>query len=494
MKTTIQEQPDARKAQSKPLLRSHQEALITLLCYSDEYGRMILNLVEPDLFEGEYKVIALRALDYWRDHDRAPQHHIADLLADIIDDKDNRRRATYQQTLMFMDETAHHACFNGEFVLQIVNEFIRTQKMTQVIVASAEMIESKKERGIAQVEELWSEMLRDGRPAFARGTMLGDTDKLMRHLAAREQNEFLTGIDLLDENHVVPRRGSVMVILGLTGHGKSWSLVHIGRKALQQRKKVLYVTLELSECAVQQRFVQNLMAVPRWDTDKVVSRASFRTAHDGALASIISETVAADFTLECHDDKKRRELQQKIDALLARRYGSNLEIKEFPMGTLSIDDLRGYLTGCEALGFKPDMLVVDYVGRMQIDSDNYRISLGNVFCALHALAKEHNVAVVTAQQASREGSKAARVTTGHVAEDWSIIGTADFVLTLTRSDNEKKHKLAQLWVGKAREDARDGFGVVLAQNYPHGQFVAESAPLDPVAYAKILAELDAGAE
>jgi hypothetical protein len=53
---------------------------------------------------------------------------------------------------------------------------------------------------------------------------------------------------------------------------------------------------------------------------------------------------------------------------------------------------------------------------------------------------------------------------------------ADFVLVLNRSPAEQPHKLARLWVEKAREGEAH-FGVVLTQNYQHGQFVLNSARL-----------------
>src|SRR5262249_4124009 len=77
---------------------------------------------------------------------------------------------------------------------------------------------------------------------------------------------------------------------------------------------------------------------------------------------------------------------------------------------------------------------------------------------------------------NREGQTAKLVTRTHIAEDISIVGTSDFILTLSRTNKERLHGLARIWVDKARH-AVDNFGVVIGQNLHHGQFVRKEPAL-----------------
>jgi len=66
----------------------------------------------------------------------------------------------------------------------------------------------------------------------------------------------------------------------------------------------------------------------------------------------------------------------------------------------------------------------------------------------------------------------------HVAEDWSKIGTADTVLTFSRTARERERGLARVGVEAAR-GAEDGYSVLIAQNYHVGQFCLDSVRMTP---------------
>ena len=101
---------------------------------------------------------------------------------------------------------------------------------------------------------------------FDAGVALGDLDYWEAQRERHEYDEFVTGIAVLDRRQVVPARGTLNILLGVTSHGKSWWLINLGKHALMHRKKVLHVTLELSAAEVQNRYLQNFFAVAGFDT------------------------------------------------------------------------------------------------------------------------------------------------------------------------------------------------------------------------------------
>jgi hypothetical protein len=92
---------------------------------------------------------------------------------------------------------------------------------------------------------------------------------------------------------------------------------------------------------------------------------------------------------------------------------------------------------------------------------------------LRAICIERNIAGVTAHQLSKAGEQAAMATGTHLAEDWSIMGTCDAVMTYSCTDLEFEFGLGRMYVAKARSD-QDRFQIVLTQSYKIGAFCLDS--------------------
>jgi replicative DNA helicase len=161
--------------------------------------------------------------------------------------------------------------------------------------------------------------------------------------------------------------------------------------------------------------------------------------------------------------------------LLAKRY--ELVVLEYPPRSLTAGALEGALDRLEReRGFVPDMIAVDYGDLMRVDTNNFRISIGDAFLQLRRIATERDAAVVTATQSNRGGARATLVTESDVAEDFSKIATADWAITYSQSAAERALSLARLYVAAGR-DAEDKVTAVVAQSYARGQFCLDSAHL-----------------
>jgi replicative DNA helicase len=137
--------------------------------------------------------------------------------------------------------------------------------------------------------------------------------------------------------------------------------------------------------------------------------------------------------------------------------------------------LNAYLDSLEQVEkFKPDLLIVDYLMMMHLDMEHLRFSMGAVARSLRGLATVRNCAVITAAQANREAANRKWVRGTDVAEDWSLVGTADTFLTYSQTDAEHELHVARLLVEKAR-NGRDKWSVYIAQTYETGQFCIDSA-------------------
>ncbi len=447
-----------------------QENLLALLVYTEEAGKLAMNLVEAEHFSEAYRVIAERTLNYRRTYDRPPgREHIFDLMEDILGDKNNRQRGTMLRVLEGLYQLSEG--INTKYVLDSASIFIRKQAISQAILDSAKLINQRQEQSLEEIEAMWARLLRTDSVGFTAGMRLSSVDRLLSYFDTHYK-EFNTGIPQFDNVGIVPYRGSVFLFLAATGMGKSWWLVHLGKRALMLRKKVLHVTLEMSEEEVASRYLQSLFSIGKRHAGTMIT--TFERDSRDRLTGMSLEEVMPTFSFDSR--VLPDELRVHINAFGGRI--DNLLIKKFPTRSLTPDGLRRFLDTVERTdGFVPDLLLLDYLGIMKTDSKDHRISLGRTFEETRGVADERSLALGTAHQISRMGSKQRMASASDVAEDWSLIGTADRVVTMSATPMERRFKLARLFVDKARSD-NDKFGILISQNYRFGQFALDSHIMD----------------
>jgi hypothetical protein len=445
-----------------------QENIISLLAHSDKHGKIIAANVQPQLFEGEYRVIAERCVDYWKRHGEAPKFHMVDLVDDIISDKSNRKSITYKRILNSMLDLVEN--INVDYVLTQLTAFTRMQRFKDAILKSAEQLNSQQQVALVEVEKMWNELLRESVKQFDGGTKLTDFKMLLDYLES-QYAEFITGVKALDDANIVPSRGAVFLLLAAAKRGKSWFLINCGARAVQMRKRVLHISLEMHEPQCLQRYYQCLFTISKSDRH-VVNRVLNRD-DDGHLASLEEETIKLGYTL----------LGNSVDSNLRislRELGPRAEylrIKKFPTRSVTVDDIDAYIDNLEVTeGFIPDMIILDYPAILKIDGKNPRIAVGRMFEDFRGMCDRRNVAGVAVHQLSKAGAEAMTASSTNIAEDWSMVATADIIVVFSSTDAEKALGLGRLRVTNAR-DAEDNFGCLITQNYKSGQFCIDSIRL-----------------
>ena len=450
----------------KKLGKTLSENVLTLLCFNDECGKIIASQIPPELFEGDYRVIAERAVDYWRTYQKAPRDHTADLVADIMDDPNNKRAPTFRRVIAAMMDLA--TTINTVYVMDTLTTFIQMQKFKAAILSSAEKLNTVQEVAVPEIKKIWNDLLKIRENNFDPGMRLADYPRMLDHFEKRAV-EFKTGIPELDARGIIPARQEVILFLAPPKRGKSWWLINLTKQALLQRKKVALVSLELSEEMCLQRVIQSLWGVSKHDEPNPVLR--FDIDELNQLREFEEEDVRPEFTYDSAEI--RLELETRMEHFGAR-FQNNLIIKRFAPRSIDIAGIASYLDNLEMVtGFIPDMLVLDYIGRTKTDLKHHRLNLSTEFEEFRGLCVERNMAGVTAHQTHRDGARAVAVQSTHISEDFSFIMTADNVITFSATEMERRLGLARLRVTEARSEAGE-FGVLISQSYRTGQFVLDS--------------------
>jgi KaiC/GvpD/RAD55 family RecA-like ATPase len=465
--------------------RPIQESLLALLIFDEKHGSVVARSLSPEEFDGDYADIARRVGNYWSTYNKPPKMQVDDLFADIFTERTGRDQ-TYGDLFVSLMRL-HEEGLNAEFLLDTIARFTRFQSLKRVLISSAELARAKGEDSLEEIDTALDNYRRL-QIDRSSGEMLSllDFEPILKHLQERSV-EFNTGIKELDRNYIAPARGQLFLLLGTTGIGKSWGLIHLANRALIRRKRVLYITLEMDAAAVGARFYQALMAVSTRQSESLTTRFVF---DEGQFAGFEQEQIKSDFLL-FDEDTAHVELAVRV-----RNFEwmfKNLRIKRFAPGELTPELIEAVVdTEAASSGFIPDMIVVDYVGIMKVDPNNMRITLGHAGVGLRRIAVQRNIAMVTAQQASRVGiseQKAGReVDIEHTAEDITLINTSDTAVTMSQTKMEGELGLMRLLVAKMR-GGKGRFTTLVTQDYTRGQFVVESHPL-PSRYSKVLKEFN----
>jgi replicative DNA helicase len=462
--------------------RPIQESLLALLIYDDKHGGVVARTLSPDVFDGDYADIARRVANYWHTYNKAPKRQVDDIFADIFTARTGRD-ITYGDLFVHLLEL-HDSGINAQFLLDTIHRFTRFQSLRRLLVDSAEKATSLGEDSLEDIDRAIAGYSRAQVDSASSALTLFEYDSILTQLQSRSL-EFDTGIRGLDKGHITPARGRLMLMLAPPGVGKTWSLIQIARRAMLRRKRVLFVSCEMAAYEVAGRFYQALLGVSTREAESTVTKLIFE---DGKLSGFDTETIKSDFVL-MDEDMAHIELAVRISKL--EWLFNNLRIREYAPGTLTPDMLEAAIDiDAASTGFIPDMVIVDYLGIMKVDPNNLRITLGHNGIALKGLARKRNVAMITAQQVSREGMKEQKagkeVDIEHTAEDWSLMGTADTAVTMSQTKVERQLGLMRLFVGKGRQEMAR-YAVLVTQNYTQGQFAIESHRI-PASYTRVLGD------
>lgn len=221
---------------------------------------------------------------------------------------------------------------------------------------------------------------------------------------------------------------------GLIAHN-TLAMVNFAANASRAGYNVLYTTLEVSARIISER-----------------------------LDSYVTQTNVRDL------ENNTMDVNNKVEAL-AKKSG-RLMIHEFASGTMTPTMLRNLIDRYRNRGLIFDLVVVDYADIMAPDhrTDNVIENSKEIYVGLRALAFEFDCAILTATQTNREGYKAQTAKAEHVAEDFNKIRTADLVISINSTEEERAQNVARLYFAASRNQ-ESGFTVRIKQNMKKMTFI-----------------------
>lgn len=462
------------------LTGSLQENVLMLLCFSKEYSSMVSSMITPSLFEDRvYQTIAERSRNFIDKYHEPPgQVHLPDIIEDKLSSKDKREASIFSKALHDLNYTVKEG-YRPEYILSTLRKFVRQQKLKVGVTEAARLLQ---EGNLDGCEDAFLSTLKTRDEVFDKGLALTDVDLVLNEIS-KPDAAFKTGIEGLDSAYIGPARKELYLFMAPINRGKSWHLINLGKYALLARKKVLYITLEMSQAKTSARFLQALFSLMKRPLLKEGKNNAYKgkllvprfKKEEGAYKGIVFDKVTRPALLSASG--KRLVRKRIVSQKLGTRY--QLIVKEFPTGMLTVKQLNAYLDLLERhVQFVPDLMIIDYADLMEIGGKDFRIDTGKIYQQLRGIGVERDMAVASATQSNRMAEDARWITLKHIAEDYSKAATADDVVTYSQTIFEKKYGLARLFIAKGRDEA-SGLNFLISQSYGMGQFAMDSSLLSP---------------
>lgn len=193
--------------------------------------------------------------------------------------------------------------------------------------------------------------------------------------------------------------GDFGLVFGNPGGGKSWCLVALGGHAVELGYNVIHYTLELGEDYVGRRY-----------------------------DAFFTQTPVQEITK--HKDKVEQTINQLPGQLI---------IKEYPTGRASISTIETHIKKCIDLGFKPDLIIIDYVDLLSTRRKNAdrKVEIDDIYISTKGLARELNIPIWSVSQVNRTGAKEDIVEGTSAAGSYDKIMITDVCISLSRKKEDK---------------------------------------------------------
>ena len=292
-----------------------------------------------------------------------------------------------------------------EFIKSQTIDFCKNQVLKSAIVQSVDLLQNRDYDGI---KKLIDDALKAGAERdLGHDYTTGIEDRLLKSV----RNTIITPWDSI--NDIMDGglgKGELGVVVAPAGIGKTWCLQAIAANALKKGLTIVHYTLELNQEYVGLRY-----------------------------DSIISGTPTAN--IKFYKD----EVQKKVEAMKGK-----LLIKYFPTKSASVQTLSAHLKTIELQQIEPDIVIVDYADILRGVGTEKRHILENIYEDLRGLAGEYEVPIWTASQANRSSLEEEIIDATKVAEAYSKVMIADFVVSVSRKVEDKIANTSRFHVIKNR--------------------------------------------
>jgi replicative DNA helicase len=406
-------------SESKLDLDYYENIILFNSLLSQEYLASIVEYVDLSYFNDKnIKIVFKNIISFFNERGTVPS------LTEI------KSRLTLEEEKKSFNEVAARfkqidSNFNKDELLSNTERFLKERCLYNTIVKTAEKFSQGKvdsEETLQEFEKAYAINLREDLGHW----YFEDIDEHIKELTTTYKS-IATGWNFFDqktEGGLYPK--TLTIFAGQVNVGKSIVLGNITGNMVMSDKNVLLISLEMSEFMYSKRISSQMTQIP-------------------------------------HNDLKiyTPELKEQLNHI-QKNINSKLVVKEYAPKTVSTRHIDAYITKLGHKGFKPDIVVVDYINLILPISKglNSYESVKEIAEQLRALSFKYNIPFVSATQIQRQGFNTTSPGMESIAESIGLAATADVICSIWQSEEDRELGTINMGMQKNR------FG----PNFGHGSF------------------------
>lgn len=372
---------------------SFQHKVISAMMSDRTFLQQINDILNPAYFSSDgAKWLVKEVLQYYSKYKTPPTLDVFKISLDDI--SSDLLKTTIKQALKEVLTHLNSADLN--YVKDQTINFCKNQKLRQAILDSVEMLKASDYDGI--------KLRIDAAMKAGTDVNIGHeyADHIEQRFAQATRNTTATPWEPINDiTDGGIGAGELAVFVAPAGIGKSMALVNVAAHAVREGKTVFYYTLELNEAYVGARFDSHYTGIPSNE-------------------------------LKHH----KEEVEKHV-----RNLSGKLVVKYYPTKTASVTTISAHLEKSAMQGYKPDMVIVDYADLLRDTSNKSSARhdqvLGNIYEELRGVAGSYQIPIYTASQANRSALDQEIIEADKIAESYSKVMIADFVVSLSRKVEDK---------------------------------------------------------
>lgn len=390
----------------------YQLRLIAQILTDRKFGNSIIDIVNPNYFEDEYLRIVVGAIKNAKSKDDIIPD-VGSLEFRLLDEvkDDIQRRYALTQLKKIKEADLNDTIWVQETAMKFC-------KQQELIKALAEINKIISKGDIDNYEECENKL----RKALEHGDNKDDGidvfDDIDSVLIDDFRKPIRTGIEGLDE--IMDgglSKSELAIILAPFGVGKTTMMTKIANTAMSDGNKVLQIFFE--------------------DNIKVIQRKHLSCWSKFDLNS-----------LSIHRD----EIKEMVGNMMSKSNGGELKLKRFSSDGTTIPMIRQYIRKLIATGFRPDVVILDYIDVVEPSKkfDDVNAGEGSVMRQFETMLSELDIAGWTAVQGNRSSIKADVVEADQMGGSIKKAQIGHFVVSIAKTLDQKDKSTATMAILKSR--------------------------------------------
>ena len=381
-----------------------QAKVISSLLSDNKFIQTISDILQPAYFDSDAnKWLTEKISEYFMEFRKAPTLEVLKIKITQMDDE--ILKVSVIENLK--EAWRNIEATDLEFVKQETLGFCKNQVLKGAIVEAVDLLEQKRYDEIKTIID--AAMKAGSERDLGHDYIISLEDRLTKSVRNTLETPWDSVTNVMDGGL---GKGELGVLVAPAGIGKTWCLQSIGAHLVKCGKTVVHYTLELNASYVGLRY----------DT-------------------VFSGTPTTNIKYY------KEEVQKIIDKL-----GGKLIIKYYPTRSATVNTLSAHLKQMEIQEIKPDAVIVDYADILKPTTfyKEKRHATGETYENLRGIAGEFDIPIWTASQANRSSLEEEVIDATKIAEDYSKVMTADFVMSISRKVEDKIANTGRFHVIKNR--------------------------------------------